>query len=91
MRIWEYTPGFLHAKTVLADEKTAAVGSVNLDYRSFYLHFECGVRITDPDSAAGIRRDFLRTFEVSREVREGKTGLFREIFRGVLELLAPLL
>lgn len=91
VRIWEYTPGFLHAKTVLADEKTAAVGSVNLDYRSFYLHFECGVRITDPDSAAGIRRDFLRTFEVSREVREGKTGLFREIFRGVLELLAPLL
>ncbi len=91
VRIWEYTPGFLHSKTVLADEKTAAVGSVNLDYRSFFLHFECGVRMTDPNTAGDIRRDFLRTFEVSREIREGKTGLLREIFRAVLELIAPLL
>jgi len=91
VRIWEYTPGFLHAKAVLADEKTAAVGSVNLDYRSFFLHFECGVRVTDEKTAREIRRDFLRTFEASREIREGKTGFLRSVFRGVLELLSPLL
>ena len=91
VRIREYTPGFLHAKTVLADEKTAVIGSVNLDYRSFFLHFECGVRITDPEIVAAVKRDFLRTFEVSREIREEKTGILRRGFRAVLELIAPLL
>ncbi len=91
VRIWEYTPGFLHAKNVLADEKTAVIGSVNLDYRSFYLHFECGVRMTDTVAVRGIRRDFIRTFQVSREICREKTGFFRSLFRAVLKLLSPLL
>jgi len=91
VRIWEYTPGFLHSKIVLADEKTAVIGSVNLDYRSFYLHFECGVCMTDTSAIPEIRRDFIRTFTVSREINGSKTGFFRSLFRAVLELLAPLL
>ncbi|MBQ2725524.1 MAG: PLDc N-terminal domain-containing protein [Clostridia bacterium] len=91
VRIWEYTPGFLHSKIVLADEKTAVIGSVNLDYRSFYLHFECGVRMTDTAAIPEIRRDFIRTFPVSREITAMKTGVFRSLFRAVLELLSPIL
>lgn len=91
VRIWEYTPGFLHSKIMLADEKTAVIGSVNLDYRSFYLHFECGVRMTETSAVQDIRRDFIRTFPVSREISAEKNGFFRSLFRAVLELLAPLL
>ena len=90
VRIWEYTPGFLHAKTVLADDSVGVVGTVNLDYRSLYLHFECGVRMKDTDAVGEIRRDFLRTFEVSREITEMKPGFFRRILHAVLQLLSPL-
>ena len=43
VRIFQYTPGFIHAKTVVVDDKVATVGTINFDYRSLYLHFECGV------------------------------------------------
>lgn len=90
VRIWEYTPGFLHAKNVLADEKTAVIGSVNLDYRSFYLQFECGVRMTGTAAVEGMRRDFIRTFPMCREITAVKNGFFRSLFRAVLEFLSPL-
>ena len=45
IRIYEYTPGFIHAKNFLVDDKCATVGTINLDYRSLYLHFENGIYI----------------------------------------------
>ena len=91
VKIYEFTPGFLHAKTFLCDDRCATVGSVNLDYRSLYLHFECGVWMYGADCLAEIRRDFEETFACSAEVKEEKCRLIRRLFRGILELLAPLM
>ncbi len=92
VRIYEYTPGFLHAKTFLCDDKTATVGSVNLDYRSFYLHFECGVWMYKTGCISKIKEDFEEMFAVSREIREvPENRLLRQLFRGLLELFAPLM
>lgn len=91
VKIYEFTPGFLHAKTFLCDDRYATVGSVNLDYRSLYLHFECGAWMLDSDCISDIRSDFERTFERSAQVTEEKCSLARRLYRGVLELLAPLM
>jgi len=91
VKIYEYTPGFLHAKTFLCDGKYASVGSVNLDYRSLYLHFECGVWMCGTECIGDIKRDFEEMFAVSSAAAEKKNSPVRRLFRGVLELLAPLL
>ncbi len=91
VKIYEYDPGFIHAKTFLCDDRYAAVGSVNLDYRSLYLHFECGVWMTDVPCITDMKADFEDIFDHAHLVTEEKTGLLRMIFRGVLELIAPLL
>lgn len=91
VKIYEYTPGFLHAKTFLSDDKYATVGSVNLDYRSLYLHFECGVWMYGAGCISDIKKDFEEMFEVSALAEIKKNSLARRLFRGVLELLAPLL
>ena len=67
VRIYEYTPGFIHAKTIITED-SGIVGTVNMDYRSFYLHYECGVWICDKDTVDIIRTDLLRTIEQCHEV-----------------------
>lgn len=91
VKIYEFTPGFLHAKTFLCDDRCASVGSVNLDYRSLYLHFECGVWMYRPGCLADIRADFEETFAQCTRVTEEKCSFLRRLWRGVLELLAPLM
>lgn len=91
VEIYEYDPGFIHAKTFLCDGKYASVGSVNLDYRSLYLHFECGVWMSDVPCINDIKKDFEEIFECSHKVELEKTGFLRMIYRGILELIAPLL
>jgi cardiolipin synthase len=91
VKIYEYKPGFIHAKTFLCDDRLATVGSVNLDYRSLYLHFECGVWLYNAECIADIKKDFFEIFDVSEQIRKSKNSLFRQLFRGVLELIAPLL
>ncbi|MGN1346135.1 MAG: cardiolipin synthase [Eubacteriales bacterium] len=91
VKIYEFSPGFLHAKTFLCDDCYATVGSVNLDYRSLYLHFECGVWMYKADCIPSIKHDFELTFRRSVQVTDEKRGLIRRLFRGVLELLAPLM
>ena len=66
-RIYEYTPGFIHSKVVLSDS-CAMVGTVNMDYRSFYLHFENAVLVARPDILDSVYDDFEETFEISKEV-----------------------
>lgn len=68
VRIFEYTPGFMHSKLLLSDDKFATVGTVNLDYRSFYFHFECGVYLYDTPSVGEIAEEFDRIFEKSTEI-----------------------
>lgn len=94
VRIYEYTPGFLHAKQCVCDDETATVGTINLDYRSLYLHFENGAFLYDCEAVQGVKADFDRTFPVCREVtqnyKSGRPAALR-IWQCILRLFAPLL
>lgn len=67
VRIFEYTPGFIHAKTIITED-TGIVGTVNMDFRSFYLHYECGVWICNRDVVSIIKDDLVKTMEQCHEV-----------------------
>lgn len=69
VRIYEYTPGFMHEKVFLSDDIFGVVGTVNLDYRSLYLHYECGVWMYKGDSLQVMKEDFDAVLKVSREVK----------------------
>ena len=96
VRIYEYTPGFIHAKSYVCDDELAVVGTINMDYRSLYLHFECGVLMYESSAIAELKKDALKTFEISHEVtiEERKRGKIRELEGGlidsVLRVFAPL-
>lgn len=94
VRIYEYTPGFVHAKIFVSDDDTATVGTINLDYRSLYLHFEDGVFIYNNPVVADIERDFQETlkkchFVTMKEVQE--RSVKEKIEGQVLRLFAPLM
>ncbi len=93
VRVYEYTPGFLHAKTFLCDDTYGTVGSVNLDFRSLYLHFECGAWLYRSPVLSDIKKDFTDMLAVSREITlaDCKVGWLRRLYRSVLEILAPLM
>ena len=93
MKIYEYTKGFIHAKTFLVDDEIATVGTVNLDYRSLHLHFECGTLLYKTDSIKDIKKDISETLEISKQItlEDTKIGLFRSLKRAVLRLFAPLM
>ena len=75
VRIYEWTPGFLHAKMSVADDRMATCGTINLDYRSLYHHFENGCFMADCEAVTDIKADFEKTFTECREVTEKyKTG-----------------
>ena len=93
VRIYEWTPGFLHAKMCLSDDRVATVGTMNLDFRSLYHHFENGCVLYDCAESSDIREDFLKCFRESREVTEGYRDrkkdarlfdLFLKLFAGLL-------
>lgn len=67
VRIYEYTPGFIHAKQILT-ENAAIVGTINMDYRSFYLHYENGVWMSGQSIQKKVRRDFEKIFQESKEI-----------------------
>ena len=93
IRIYEYTPGFIHAKNFLVDDKCATVGTINLDYRSLYLHFENGIYLYNNKILKDIKEDFLNTVEKSHEItlNEVVTGKFMGWFEAILRVIAPLL
>jgi len=68
VKIYTYTPGFIHSKTVLADREVAFVGTVNMDYRSFQLHFENGVVFYDSPAIESLLEDMEQTMDQSRLV-----------------------
>ena len=93
VKIYEYTPGFVHAKAFLADDKIAGIGTVNLDYRSLFLHFECNAIFYKADIIGELKKDYLATQNESREKTEGdiKNGLLYRFGNNILRLIAPLL
>ena len=64
VKVYEYTPGFMHSKTFVSDDRRAVVGTVNMDFRSLYLHFECGAIFYDTPVVADVKKDFLETLEL---------------------------
>ena len=92
VRIFEYTPGFIHSKVFAVDGKYATVGTINLDYRSLYLHFENGVWLYGTDSIAQVEADFQETFPQCREITlaDSPSGLLR-LGRAILRVFAPLM
>lgn len=91
--IYEYTPGFVHSKVFVTDDKVAAVGTINLDYRSLYLHFENGTYLCGSKKVAEVRDDYLKTIEQCHRVslEECRKGPVKEFFIAVLRLFAPLM
>ncbi|MBQ2701861.1 MAG: cardiolipin synthase, partial [Clostridia bacterium] len=67
VKIYEYTPGFIHAKVMVSDDECAVVGTINLDYRSLYLHFENAVYFSDCPAVLDVKRDCEETFAISLE------------------------
>jgi cardiolipin synthase A/B len=91
-KIYEYTPGFIHSKTFLVDEEYGVVGTINMDYRSLYLHFECGVWMYKTESLNDMKADFLRTLDKCHQINfQEVTGASwpRVLGRSVLRLFAP--
>jgi len=93
VKVYEYTSGFNHGKTFVSDDKIATVGTTNLDFRSLYLHFECGVLIYASEAVAAVKEDFLRTLPASQEItlKECVEKKFRSIVSDVLRIFAPLM
>ena len=94
VKIYEYTPGFVHAKVWTSDDEKGVVGTINLDYRSLYHHFECATYLYKADCIADIERDFQETLAkcrpVTKETIEG-TEAFYKIMGPIAKLIAPLL
>lgn len=94
IKVYEYTPGFVHAKVFASDDICATVGTINLDYRSFYHHFECGVYFQESSVVAKIEEDFQNTLAKCQEVTMDyykKIPLYQKIVGSVARLLAPLM
>ncbi|MFA7119415.1 MAG: cardiolipin synthase [Sphaerochaetaceae bacterium] len=94
VKIYEYTPGFIHAKTIISDDKVAILGTINMDYRTFYLDFENGVAFYQCSIVKEICSDLSAVFEVSHQVTEEEvrnTSLPRRLLRSVLKLTSPLI
>ena len=92
VRIYEYTPGFIHAKLFVSDDAVATVGTINMDYRSFYFHFECGVWMCGNESVIDVRDHINGLFGMSEEIKLERwkrrpTGL--KLKQAFLHLFAP--
>lgn len=93
VKIYEYEPGFIHAKSFLVDDEYAMIGTINLDYRSLVHHFENGVWMYRCDSILDLKADILETFSESIQVTPVmlKTNLLQRFIRSVVRIFAPLM
>lgn len=94
IKIYEYTPGFVHAKVFLVDGREAVVGTINLDYRSLYHHFECAAYLSGVPALKDIRADFAHTLSLSHEItaEDIKNRPLKErLLGGLLKVAAPLM
>ena len=93
VRIFEYTPGFIHSKQMIVDDRFAAVGTINLDYRSLVHHYENAVLLYKTESIADIRKDFEGIFEQSQEIFSDTINptWYQMMIKEVTQLFAPML
>lgn len=94
VKIYEYTPGFIHAKNFVSDDVTAVVGTINLDFRSLYLHFECAAWMHRSECIMDVKKDFLETLEKCHEVTYAEclnVNPFTKMLRSLLRLFSPMM
>lgn len=94
VKIYEYEPGFIHSKTMVADEKAAIVGTTNMDFRSYYMHFECGILFINSKVVQQVKQDFILTqhqcIEITLEDVQ-KRNVFVRIASAILSMFSALL
>lgn len=94
IKIYEYKPGFIHSKIVVSDDQVATIGTVNFDFRSFYLNYECGIWLYNTKEELKIKQDFINTQEKCEEIKLEtwkKRKLSIKIVEAILRLISPLL
>lgn len=93
VKVYEYTNGFIHSKTFVSDDRTATVGTTNLDFRSLYLNFECGALLFGSPAVREVKEDFLNTLEICQPITEKdcSTNVVLRLFQDILRLFAPLM
>lgn len=94
VKIYEYTPGFVHAKVCTSDDERAVVGTINLDYRSLYHHFECATYMYRTECIPDIEKDFQATLGRCRQVTEESIkneALFYKVVGPLVKIIAPLM
>ncbi|MCL2230136.1 MAG: cardiolipin synthase [Treponema sp.] len=93
VKVYEYTSGFNHGKTFVADDNIATVGTTNLDFRSLYLHFECGVLIYSSKTIAAVKEDFLGTLPASQLItlKDCSRNAVQRVIQDALRVFAPLM
>ena len=94
VKIYEYAPGFIHSKTVVSDDECAICGSINMDYRSFYLHYECGVFMSENQAVLDIRDDILGTIKKCERISYDawkKRPLPQRMIQWCLRIFSPIL
>ena len=92
VKVYKYTPGFVHAKVFISDDIRSTVGTLNMDYRSLYLHFECGCYMEKVDIIKDIKKDVEETIKNSHLVtkKERKNNIFKSFIQSILRLFSPL-
>lgn len=93
VRIFEFTPGFIHAKGFISDDKIGIVGTINMDFRSLYLHFECGTLLAECPCLKDMKEDYMKTFGLSKEIQHSdcKRNFFGLFIDSILRVLSPLM
>lgn len=94
VKIYEYTPGFVHSKMFICDDNTGTVGTANLDYRSLFLHLECGVFLYNDQSILQMKKDFESSIKQSKQwtLNDFKhTNIFKRMWWAILRIFAPLM
>ena len=94
VKIYEYLPGFIHSKTVVSDDDCAVCGSINMDYRSFFLHYECGVFMSDVQAVMDIKTDITETMKKCEEITLDKwkhRPLWQKVVQTGILLFSPIL
>ena len=94
VKIFEYRPGFIHSKVFLSDDREAVVGTINLDYRSLYYHFECALWMRNVNCLEPIRQDFLETQSFCRQVDAEalrKLSWATRLLGAIMKVIAPLM
>lgn len=94
VHIYEYQPGFIHAKNMIADDECAICGTINADYRSFYHHYECGVFMCENSAVLDMKQDFEATLKECKEMdleAWKKRAFHQKFMQSIFKLLSPML